>query len=682
MITANGVGSGLDIEGLVTQLVAAERSPVQNRLNRQEIQLKAKISAFGALKGSLSTFQAALSSLTDAQRFMARKVTLSQPGMLTATAGTRATAGSYDVEVSQLAKSHSLASGLYASTADVLGTGTLTFRLGTTDYDPLTDAYNGFTANSGAAMATVTIDSSNNTVAGVRDAINAASIGVKASIVNDGSGYRLLLTSGATGAQNSLQVSVADGDGNHTDAAGLSTLAFNSAATQMTQTVVARDAALTINGLAVTSGSNTVSNAIDDVVLNLTALTSGSPVSISVAQDNATVKAEVVAFVAAYNSFMETVNSQTAYNAATQVGGALLGDATLRTITRQIREMVGNAVPGLNGALTSFAAIGIVTESDGKLTLNNARFDSALASDFDGVAALFAAKGRATDSQLSYLRASANTVAGSHAVTVDQLASRGLLAGAGVLPDFLAGGTVVIDGDNDTLGIRINGVLSGTITLTQGTYTSGQSLAAEIQARINGDSVFLGGGIEATVSYDSAGNRLLIESTRYGSDSTVSIVEVDTNSGATLGLTVASGSAGLDAAGTIGGLVATGRGQTLAGASGSAVAGLEIQVSGGAIGARGSVEFSRGVASRLDLLLGNLLGSQNILDDRTDGLETRIERIGQQREVLDRRMAALEARYRSQFATLDSLLSQLQTTSGYLTQQLASLPGAYSGDKQ
>ncbi len=681
MITANGVGSGLDIEGLVTQLVAAERSPVQNRLNRQEIQLKAKISAFGAFKGSLSTFQTALSSLTDAQRFMARKVTLSQPGILTATAGTQAAAGSYDVEVSQLAKSHSLASGLYSSTSDVLGTGTLTFRLGTTDYDPLTDAYNGFVANSGTATATVTIDTSNNTVTGVRDAINAANIGVKASIVNDGSGYRLLLTSGATGAQNSLQISVADDDGNHSDGAGLSALAFNSAATQMTQTVAARDAALTINGLAVTSASNTVSNAIDDVVLHLTALTSGSPVSISVTQDTATVKAEVVAFVAAYNSFMETVNSQTAFNATTQVGGALLGDATVRTITRQIRELVGNVVPGLNGALTSFAAIGITTQSDGKLTLNDARFDGALAANFDGVAGLFAAKGSTTDSQLSYLRASNNTVAGSYPVTVDQLASRGLLAGAGALPDFLSGGTVIIDGDNDTLAMRINGVLGGTITLTQGTYTSGQSLAAEIQARINGDSVFLGGGIETTVSYDSAGNRLLIESTRYGSDSTVSIVEVDTNSAATLGLSVASGTAGLDAAGTLGGLAATGRGQTLVGASGSSMAGLEIQVSGGAIGARGTVDFSRGVASRLDLLLNNLLGSQNILDDRTDGLETRVERIGQQREVLDRRMAALEARYRSQFATLDSLLSQLQTTSGYLTQQLASLPGAYSGDR-
>ncbi len=682
MITANGVGSGLDIEGLVTQLVAAERSPAQNRLNRQEIQLKAKISAFGALKGSLSTFQAALSSLTDAQRFMARKVTVSQTGVLTATAGTRAVAGSYDVQVSQLARSHSLASGLYTSTGDVLGTGTLTFRLGTTDYDPLTDTYNGFTANSGAATATVVIDTSNNTVAGVRDAINAANIGVKASIVNDGSGYRLLLTSGATGAQNSLQVSVADDDGNHSDAAGLSALAFNGVATQMTQTVAAQDAALTINGLAVTSSSNTVSNAIDDVVLNLAALTSGAPVSINVAQDTAAVKAEVVAFVAAYNSFMDTVNSQTAFDPTTQVGGALLGDATLRTITRQIRELVGNAVPGLNGALTSFAAIGIVTESDGKLTLNNARFDSALAANFDGVAGLFAAKGSTTDSQLSYLRASNNTLAGSYAVTVDQLASRGLLAGAGVLPDFLSGGTVVIDNDNDTLGIRINGVLSGTVTLTQGTYTSGQSLAAEIQARINGDSVFLAGSIEVAVSYDGTGNRLLIESARYGSDSTVSIVEVDTNSAATLGLSVASGSAGLDAAGTIGGLAATGRGQTLIGANGSAVAGLEVQVLGGAVGARGTVDFSRGVASRLNLLLDNLLGSQNILDDRTGGLETRIERIGQQREVLDRRMAALEARLRAQFATLDSLLSQLQSTSGYLSQQLASLPGAYSGDER
>ena len=227
-ITASGMGSGMDINSLVSQLVAAERQPAATRLDRREAALQTQISAIGNFKGALSKFQSTLSGLKNADTFQGgAKATVANDKLFTASASKSAPAGSYSVKVEQLAQSQRLATSAdhrFKNLTDPVGTGTLTFQFGT--YGG-TAANPTFTANPDQSIKTVTIDASNNTLSGVMKAINDAKIGVQASIVNDGGGYRLVLGSTATGAANSLKITAADGDGNHTDLAGLSLLAHD-----------------------------------------------------------------------------------------------------------------------------------------------------------------------------------------------------------------------------------------------------------------------------------------------------------------------------------------------------------------------------------------------------------------------------------------------------------------------
>lgn len=680
MITAAGVGSGLDIESLVTQLIAAERAPVENRILRQDAQITAELSAFGTFKGALSAFQSSLADLNVLTNFGRRVGVSSDSDVVEATSDGTAVNGSYDISVTQLAKAHSLASGAYASTDEVVGTGTLTLRFGTTDYtppDPGPEAYNGFTVNPDRDVVTITIDNSNNTLEGVRDAINAADAGVTAAIVNDGSGFRLLLSSEQTGLDNSIEIGVDDtGDNNDTDAGGLSALAFNSAATNLSQTVAAQDANFTVNGLAISTAENVAKDVIEGLDLTLKNVSGVAPITVSVSEDTESLKELVTGFVEGFNNFIRTVNSLTAYNADTGTAGALQGDFSARSITGQLRQVLSSAVEGFNGPFSNLSELGISTQVDGTLSIDSARLDTVLEENFDDVVGLFAAVGLPSDSSIDYLSSTEDTAVGSYAIDITQAASRGQFVGSNVR---FTGGDVDVRDNNNEFTIQVDGVTSGNIALTIGTYATGEDLAAEVQSRINGDAALRGAGIRVDVAF--VGGKLAITSERYGADSAVNIIAVDPQTDRDLGLSVANGTPGVNVAGTIGGATALGFGQLLTGVAGSAANGLQIRVNGDAIGARGQVDFSRGIAYQLDALIDGFLEDGGILDARTDSLQERADGLDDQRDRLDLRIEALEARYRAQFTALDTLLAQLQTTSSFLTQQLASLPGARSTDQ-
>ncbi|RLA09304.1 MAG: flagellar hook protein, partial [Gammaproteobacteria bacterium] len=564
--------------------------------------------------------------------------------------------------------------GSYASASDIVGSGTLTIRFGSTQFtpaDPGPESYDGFTVNPERGVATIAIGSGNNTLEGIRDAINDADIGVSAAIVNDGSGYRLLLSSDQTGAENSVEVSVADtGDNNDLDNIGLSALAFNSAASNLSQTVAAQNAVFSINGLSINSSSNTAKDVINGVDITLRDLTGAAPITVTVAEDRDSVRQAINGLVNGYNSFIQTAKALTAYNADSGAAGVLQGDFSARSITSQLRQTLTGAVTGFNGPFSSLSEIGITTNSDGSLALDSTDLDSALEENFDQIVGLFAEVGFPSDSDITYIGAGDETAVNSYAVNISQLASRGqLLGGVAAFP-------LDIDGDNDSFMIKVNGIESVDISLTQGNYASGDTLAAEIQSRINGDSALAEGGIAVTVAFNV--DHFEISSNRYGLDSTVEITAIDTNSAAELGFTVAAGVGGTDVAGHIGGVAATGTGQLLSGGVGSDAAGLQLLVDGGALGDRGQVAFSRGIAFQLDALISGFLEPDGVLGSRTDGIQSRVDDITDRREVLNRRMDVLEVRYRAQFNALDGLLSQLRTTSDFLTQQLASLPKAGS----
>ena len=673
MLTATGLGSGLDIKSLVEQLVASERAGSDLQLNRQEARLNSKFSALGSLKGALGGFKSSMSALQNLNSFNARTATSADITAFTATASSSAVANNYSISVTQLASSHSLASsGFVDSDETAIGTGTLTIRRGTTDYVTGTDTYNSFSLNPDSTAATITIDNTNNTLDGIMNAINDANIGISAAIINDGTGYRLLMTSDVTGAKNSLEISVTDDDANNTDNLGLSRLAFNASATHLQQTAAAQDANFSINGLAVTSASNTVTSAIPGVTLTLKKLTTAAT-DLSVKADFSKVISGVNSFIAGYNSYISTANTLSKYDAENDVPAALVGDFTLRSISGQISSILRNAVAGLSGDITNLSELGITTTSSGTLVLNSTKLNTALASNAQNVTQMFAAIGVPTDEDVLFSSASANTVVGNYAVNISTLASSGFKTSGAVLPDFDGGGSVLIDSDNDNLTFEIDGIDAGAITLTAGVYNSGTDLANEIQVQLNGSSALQAAGRAVQVSYDSDSNSFTVTSPSLGSASTVNITSVDTNSAASLGFSVSSGTAGNNVAGTIGGIAAVGTGNVLIGAAGSDSEGLSLTISGAASGDRGTVNFSRGLANQLGSLLDDLLEVDGALESRIDSFKDRIDDVAKRREDLELRWAAVEARYSKQFNALDSLLASLESTSGYLSNQFENL---------
>jgi flagellar hook-associated protein 2 len=667
-ISSLGIGSGLDLSSIVTGLVDAERAPTEARLSLKEEKITTQLSAFGALKSSLSIFQGSMGTLLSASSYNVKQAALSDTSVFSASITNSADIGSYAVEVSALAKSQSLATSAATAFTDIndtVGSGTLTIRFGTTTTGPYT-----FTQDTTKATQVITVSAANNntTLSGLRDYINDNDFGVQAAIVNDGSGYRLTLTSENSGAANSMEITVTDdGDSNNNDNAGLSQLAFNaSAQTSMLQTVQAQDAALKINGLDITRETNTVTGAIDGVTLNLLKDDVGNIVSVNVTESSESLSTGIQEFVEGFNGLTNTIKTLTSYNSETQEAGILIGDATVRSISNQLSNIVSSSVSQLTGNIQSLSDIGIKTKLDGTLELDLSTLNAALASYPDEVAALFTLQGRPTDSGVSYVSAGDATQPGNYSVNVTTLASQAVFNGSVV-------NNLTIDANNDTFTIKVDGVTSNVINLTQAVYADGFDLAAHIQAQINDDAAIKAAGAGVSVAYDSVNNEFDITSLSYGSQSKLEFVAVDTNTTNDLGFSVGSGTDGNDVAGTINGLNASGNGQTLTSTTGDSE-GLAVLITSGSTGYRGGVSFSRGTATAMDELITNFLDSSGSISTRENGLTSDLEDISEQRSRLDLKISSLEARLVAQFSALDSLISQFNNTSSFLTQQLANLP--------
>ncbi|OOG22904.1 flagellar hook-associated protein 2 [Thioalkalivibrio denitrificans] len=364
-ISSMGVGSGLDLGSLVTQLLAAEREPREQRLDRREAELQAKLSAYGSLRSNLITLETNLNRL--ALMGEGRTATSSDSGRVAVTANENATPDRYTIQVKELASAQALASQAFGDADAAVGTGTLHLQVGD------------------GKSVDIDINAGNNSLRGIRDAINEAGAGVTASIVNDGTGARLVLSSNETGAANTISLTVTDSDGNHTDMNGLSRLA----AVNMEETAAAKDAEVIINGLTVTSASNTLDNTIDGLTLDLKGTTAeGSPVTVEVGQDRDAVKSRVKDFVTAYNAIVEQINDLTRYDPETREAALMIGDSTLRGIRSNLSMgvMQGGGQPG--GAFTHLVNLGVRTDETGKLTLNEQTLDRALNQDMPGVVAM------------------------------------------------------------------------------------------------------------------------------------------------------------------------------------------------------------------------------------------------------------------------------------------------------
>lgn len=661
-LSSPGIGSGLDINGLITKLMEVEKAPL-TALDKKETDYQAKLTAYGTLKGAFSTFQTAANGLSSTSKFNAFKATAADTSILSASTSSIAKTGSYSIEVKALAYAHKIASTAFDDPASAVGTGTLTLDFGTYD-----SGGNTFTVNADKTSKSITIDSTNNSLAGIRDAINEADAGATASIINDGTGYRLVISSGEGGADNSLRILVSgDNSGSDTDTTGLSQLAYNPVAAagsgkNLEEKVAAQNSEVWIDGIAVIKSSNTISDAISGLTLTLLKESEvGVQTTLTVARDTTNVKTAIEDFVKAYNDLAATMKELGGYDFTTQKGGLLLGDTTLRGMQAQARSILTQKLAYADGGVSSLSDLGISFQRDGTLATNSGKLDSVLADPTKNVAGLFAVMGVPSDSLVSYASSTSATQAGRYGLNITQIATRGTAVGS----NALAASTVITAGVNNSLTLKLNGT-AATISLTAGTYTRDELVAA-LQSKINSDSSFQSLGYTVTASHNAG--LITLTSTKYGSSSSV---QITTGNALAALFGTATSTTGVNVAGQIGGVTGTGDGQILKGAGDAS--GLQLLIEGGNTGARGTVGFSKGLAWQLNQALTSILGEDGTLASRTQGIDRSIDDIGLRRETLTKRLAATEKRYRAQFTALDSLVASMQQTSNYLTQQLANLP--------
>lgn len=656
-LTASGIGSNLPIEELVSKLMSVESQPLQKLVQKESL-VQSKISALGQVKSAVSAFQTALKSMQDNSKFNAAQVTSSMEDYVTVSGSNSAANASYSLKVLDLAQGQKLASAYFSSTSTAIGGGNLTFSFGTGSADG-----SSFAINSGKTAKTVAIPAGS-TLSGIRDAVNKANIGVTASIVNDGTGNRLVFTA-PTGTNNALKIT--------TDNAGLSAFVNDFPGAKLTSVQAAKDARFELDGMVITKSDNTVSDVVDGLTFTLKKPHAATDplAQVNVNRSTDTVKKTIDDFVKSYNSLEATLNSVSKVNIvngkATSTP-ALAGDAMIRGIQNQIRSFFATPQE-VDGVYTLPAEIGLVFDKSGTLTLNAEKFKKAIDSNANDVMKLFGSAGTPSDPNIRFVSASAKTQTGEYDIALTSVRN-GTMLGATALS-----GIISIDASSPKFSVEVDGVSTGDLTLTAKDYTPAE-LAAELQSKIN---TGLGSNAKVTVSVDSSGY-LLMSSSKTGTSSTVKVLSgLDSmvlSDLSTLKLfNVGAGTPGADkVSGTIGGYAALGSGDNLTGASGTPVEGLTVAVSGGTTGARGKVEFTKGLAFGLDGMLNRLLESKTgLFDTKSDSLNASIKDIGKQRDKLNDRLTQVEARYRKQFAALDTMVGQFQSTSNYLSQQLSAL---------
>lgn len=382
------VGSGLDIPSLVSQLVAAERAPTQNRINTAGTAATAKLSALGTIKSSLSSLQGAMESLSKSATTASFKANVPTDAGFTASTSTGAVAGSYQVEVVSLSTAQKLTSGAFQKDA-AIGQGTLSLAWGTD---------NTLEVEIAADSKLEDIAKAINTAAGGK--------GVTASIITANDGQHLVLNSVDAGTAGAIRVSASG--------TGLDAFSWDGTSGNLTEAVKAADAKVVVDGFERTSSSNSISDLIPGITLTLTKAGEGTKSTLTVSQDNTSLKTNLQAFVAAYNSTTTVLRSSSSYNATSNTAAALTGDALVRGLQQQMRTLV-------SGNVSDLKTLGVSIALDGTLTLDSGTFEKAIAADPTGAAVLFGAEGKLTSGLKTIITSQLDSTSGVLAQRTDNL---------------------------------------------------------------------------------------------------------------------------------------------------------------------------------------------------------------------------------------------------------------------
>jgi len=652
--TIDGLISGIDTQSVIDGLLKVSQSQI-DRLNTNKSEIVAKQTAFNGIEAQLVSLRGKLSSLGRSQNNVleGKIATSSDEDTLQVSANSDAINGNYTITVNSLAATHQLASSVFESADSQITEGTLSIQVG-----------NG-------SEATVTIDSSNNSVQGLVDAINATTEDAFASLVTDSNGTRILLTGRQSGAEETIQIT-----NNLGPTSGSATQPdFSGAPVQ-----VATDASIQIGSgagaITVSSASNQFEGVIEGLTINVSSANPSKPVNIGVSNDVESSTTAIEGFVDAFNSLMDFIDSQSRYDAESNRAGTLLGNRNIQAIQNEIRNRLVFSVSGIDSNLNQLSAIGLKFNDSGKIFIDSAQLSKVLSGQMDGVDTsdvkrLFSLDGQSTNSGVEFLLGSTETQSSGSPVEVDitQAAERAVVT-AGT---SLAASTV-IDSSNNTFAITVDGKESGTLQLAEGSYTQTE-LAEHVESVINNASDFSGQSVTASV----INGYLKIQSDQYGLQS-----EIAAFSGSALtdlGLTTGDSDTGQDVVGRfiVDGEIeeAVGSGRLLIGSSDNEnTADLQVRVTLNSSQVTSEIEseltITRGFASQLDQIIGDML------DLVTGKIKTVKDSFNEQIESIDLSITNTEELIQlksdqliSEFVAMEQALSSLQNTSSILLSQFA-----------
>jgi len=645
-LSIGGLISGVDTNSLLDQLYEVAQAPIRRLESRKE-GLNRKSVAWSQFEALAWSFRGLAAQLATPGGFGLYSAMVSEGDLVSASVGSSAVPGTYTFTVQALAQTHQLVAQGYADTDETsVGTGTVSITVG--DGGP------------------VVVEVAELTLGELRDAINEAEAGVSAAIINDGSDtspYRLVLTSETSGLAGEMVVVV--------DLAGGTAPSFS-------EMQAAQDAQIQLGSgagaVTISSGSNTISGAIEGVTLNLLAADPATAVTLTVARDTAAIESRIGELVGAYNTAVDFFAEQFAFDPDTGWSGVLFGDYRLQGLQHDLARGLSNPIVGLAGEFASLAQLGVRRQASGKLTIDSATLASALSSSFDDVVAVFAARGTTTHSEVSFVAGTTDTRPSGAAgweVEITQAATRGrVTAGVAQTAALAADETVTINGVNVSLSAgmtqsevisAINAVDDQTGVVVSATDANGEGTGTYLTlSRVAYGSAY---HIEAvsTVSNQGGGNASGI--------GTTTVTEADPLGESGTG----TGAGGLDVAGTIDGETCTGAGRRLKAAEGDPK-GLLLLVAGTSAGSYGVVKFTVGAAeaafrvclSATDTVEGTVARAQDYLSDTMDDIDAEITRL---EELIEQE----QERLRTSFVAMERALAQFQSQSQFLASQMAQM---------
>jgi flagellar hook-associated protein 2 len=658
MLTIDGLATGLDTTAIIEGLLSIQQSQI-DRLNVRQQDVISEQSAFKGIEAQLLSLRSAASILNRVGNdvFSAKEFSSSDETILNGAASKSAAPGIYRVRVNSLATNHQVASQGFADPDSKITEGTIDLRVGV------------------GAVQTIEIDSNNNTLQGLADAINNASDDVTATIINDGtsgaSPFRLLLAAKDTGSEKEISIAnnlgASAGDqvqptfdfGNPVQAAADATIALGSGA----------------GAITITSGQNIIDDVIPGITLDLKSADSGTDVTITVSNDTGVAKSAITGFVGSFNDLMAYIDDQVRFEQESGQASPLLGNRSVISIQDEVRLAVTEVVAGVDTDMNRLSALGITFDNSGRLAVNSGKLDDALNGriagvDLEDVRRLFALGGESSNNGIDFVLGSSRTneTKVGYEIDVTQAAERATITGTNSIS-----ASTVIDSSNDSFTITINSKQSEPLTLTAGTYDR-QQLADLVESVISAAPDLQGRSVSVAVDNDA----LRITSDIYGNRSEITI---GTGTAlADLGFAGTESDFGQDVVGKFiaDGVEETtiGSGRLLIGDRENANTGdlqVRVQLSSAQVtsGADAVLTVTRGLASRLDKVLESFLDP---VDGRVktinDGFDERVEdiqaSIQRSNEIFQERQKSLLR----EFIALETAVSQLQSTGNLLSAQL------------